>query len=144
LRWTAFAGLSGVGRDTGSRLLEDTFGPYPFDAAGAIVASSGAEYSLEAQTRPIYPASELIEGGAPLLVHELAHQWVGDSLTLQSWQHIWLNEGFATYVSWLWSEREGTQTAQQTFDGVYSSIDADDPYWDLLVGDPGPDHLFEP
>lgn len=123
--------------------LEDQLGPYPFDVAGASVASTGADYSLEAQTRPIYPASAVLDGGAATLVHELTHQWFGDSLTLGAWQDIWLNEGFATYTGWLWSEREGTQTAQQTFDAVYGSIDADDPYWQLLVGDPGPAHLFD-
>ena len=46
--------------------------------------------------------------GDSVVVHELAHQWTGDSLALAAWQHIWLNEGFATYTEWLWSEREGT------------------------------------
>ena len=50
------------------------------------------------------------------MVHELAHQWVGDDLALAAWQHIWLNEGFATYTEWLWSEREGLGTAQEIFD----------------------------
>ena len=39
-----------------------------------------------------------------LVVHELAHQWFGNSLTVADWRHIWLNEGFATYAEWLWSE----------------------------------------
>ena len=37
-------------------------------------------------------------------------------LALASWQHIWLNEGFATYAEWLWSEHEGRDTAQESFD----------------------------
>ena len=36
-----------------------------------------------------------------VVVHELAHQWYGDSLTVAQWQNIWLNEGFATYAEWL-------------------------------------------
>ena len=42
-----------------------------------------------------------------LVVHELAHQWFGNSLTVADWRHIWLNEGFATYAEWLWSEASG-------------------------------------
>ena len=51
-------------------------------------------------------------------MHELAHQWFGDDLALGGWQHIWLNEGFATYAEWLWSEHEGRETAQEIFDRV--------------------------
>ena len=51
-----------------------------------------------------------------MVVHELAHQWSGDDLALAAWRHIWLNEGFATYAEWLWSEHEGLGTAQEIFE----------------------------
>ncbi len=39
-----------------------------------------------------------------LVAHELAHQWWGDLLTCRSWEHAWLNEGFATYFTALYFE----------------------------------------
>jgi len=40
-----------------------------------------------------------------LMAHELAHQWFGDKVTCGSWQDIWLNEGFATYLSYFYFEK---------------------------------------
>lgn len=95
---------------------EYNFGPYPFSSTGAIVdRGQDAEYALETQTRPVFP-------GAPdtgTLVHELSHQWYGDSVTPKTWRDMWLNEGFATYAEWLWDEDHGGDTAQQTFDKLY-------------------------
>lgn len=58
-----------------------------------------------------------------MVVHELAHQWVGNDVVLADWRHIWLNEGFATYSEWLWAEREGRVTAQEQYE-QYGSIPA--------------------
>ncbi|MGW4564514.1 M1 family metallopeptidase [Streptomyces sp. NPDC004561] len=96
---------------------EDTFGPYPFSSVGAIVdRPEDAGYALETQNRPVIP-------GAPetgTLVHELAHQWYGDSVTPRSWRDMWLNEGFATYAQWLWQEDHGGDSAQKTFMDYYN------------------------
>ncbi len=121
------------------------FGPYPFSAAGGIVDDfADLGFALENQTRPIYAMSFFFDqlSGDNVVVHELAHQWFGDSLAVRRWQHIWLNEGFASYAEWLWSEREGLGTAQEIFDNFYT-IPAEDPFWSLTIGDPGPDHLFD-
>jgi aminopeptidase N len=90
--------------------FESILGPYPFQAAGVTVVSPAFRWSLETQTRPLYgsqiltlPADVAQEG----ISHELAHQWFGDSLTPAHWSDIWLNEGFATYLSWLWLEHHG-------------------------------------
>jgi len=41
-----------------------------------------------------------------LVSHELAHQWFGDYVTCKDWAHTWLNEGFATYMSAVWTEHD--------------------------------------
>ncbi|MFI6347807.1 M1 family metallopeptidase [Streptomyces sp. NPDC050560] len=92
------------------------FGPYPFSSTGAIVdRPQDVGYALETQNRPTF-------GGPPdveTLVHELAHQWYGDSVTPKSWRDMWLNEGFATYAEWLWQEDHGGRSAQRSFDALY-------------------------
>ncbi|MEV4347005.1 M1 family aminopeptidase [Actinoplanes sp. NPDC049596] len=121
------------------------FGPYPFTSAGGIVDDvAGLGFALENQTRPIYGREFFTDGPRSdnVVVHELAHQWYGDSLAVANWREIWLNEGFATYAEWLWSEREGRATAQQIFDDTYS-IAAESSFWTLRIGDPGPDNLFD-
>ncbi len=108
------------------------FGRYPFSASGGIVDDlEDLFFALETQTRPIYAmgsSTDPIDGDS-VVVHEIAHQWVGDSLAIERWQHIWLNEGFATYAEWLWSEREGLGTVQEIFDDVCAAMPADDPFW---------------
>lgn len=126
------------------RFLSSVYGPYPFSSAGGIVDEpTNLGISLENQTRPIYRIDTFDdpEGAADLMVHELSHQWYGDSLSLERWRDIWLNEGFASYSEWLWAEHEGFITQQQIFDMFYARP-AGAPYWQLTIGDPGPTHLF--
>ncbi|MFJ3672006.1 M1 family metallopeptidase [Streptomyces sp. NPDC090106] len=116
-----------------------TFGPYPFSSTGVIVGDEDdAGYALETQNRPFFP-------GAPdtaLLVHELAHQWFGDSVTPRTWRDMWLNEGFATYAEWLWEEDEGGDSAQETFEALYAGDDDD--LWAFPPAEPsGPAHISD-
>ncbi|MET8640061.1 M1 family metallopeptidase [Streptomyces sp. NPDC004675] len=109
---------------------ECVFGPYPFSSVGAVVdRPHDAGYALETQTRPVFPGAPDTE----ILVHELAHQWYGDSVTPKSWRDMWLNEGFATYAEWLWQEGHGGSTAQQTFDALYRGDYYDDPADDAAI-----------
>ena len=126
--------------------LEDIFGRYPFETAGAIVDDEQPVlYSLENQTRPIHSQFVFLLGDADVIVlHELAHQWVGDDVSISRWSDIWLNEGFATYSEWLWQEHEGAAALADIATRVHASLPPDAPFWQVVVGDPGVDELFAP
>ncbi|GAA3245353.1 hypothetical protein GCM10020256_72100 [Streptomyces thermocoprophilus] len=109
------------------------FGPYPWRAAGSIVDHApDVGYALETQTRPVYDSAPDLA----TLVHESAHQWFGDSVSLTTWKDIWLNEGFATYAEWLYAEQHGGRSAQAAFDELYA-LPADDELWEFPPADPG-------
>ncbi|MEO5838572.1 MAG: M1 family metallopeptidase [Acidimicrobiales bacterium] len=88
-------------------VLESWFGAYPFATYGALVVDDGFGFALETQTLSLFPRSIAVNTTTSqrIQVHELAHQWFGNSLSLSRWQDIWLNEGFATYAEALWLER---------------------------------------
>ena len=121
-------------------MLEELFGPYPFGQVGAIVDDAKfIGYALETQTRPVYDRPP----DSVLIAHELAHQWVGNSVSLSTWPEIWLNEGFATWAEWRWTEEAGGQTTAQTFEELRRTP-ADEPgFWNPPPAAlPGPEKLF--
>jgi aminopeptidase N len=119
--------------------LASQFGPYPFDSYGGIAVSDRRiGYALETQSRPVYgPAFFTSAPNERVVAHELAHQWFGDSVSVRRWSDLWLNEGFATYAEWLWTEHDGGVTAQQSFDREYAGTD-----WSKPSLDPGRAGLF--
>jgi aminopeptidase N len=108
------------------RFQRSLFGPYPFDSIGAIVDDTNLGYALETQTRPFFNRAPSLT----LLVHEIAHQWFGNSVSPRIWSNIWLNEGFATYAEWLWTERHGGPTADETFRALYALPPSRTELWD--------------
>ncbi|WP_155368356.1 M1 family metallopeptidase [Catellatospora vulcania] len=122
--------------------LETIAGPYPFDAYGGIVvAEKRVEDEMESQTRPVYTAETWADGpDTVILAHELAHQWFGDSVSVDTWRDIWLNEGFATYAEWLWQEHDGGPSVQQQYDKRYADKKSD--LWKVPPGDPGREEIF--
>ena len=124
------------------QLFADDFGAYPFPVYGALVVTDRTQMALETQTLSIFDES-LVNGRSDddfIAAHELAHQWFGDSVSISSWKDIWLNEAFATYAEWLWTEHTGGMSVAASAQTVHDSLP---PQSDVLPGDPGVDHLFD-
>ncbi|ORM26869.1 peptidase M1 [Williamsia sp. 1135] len=121
----------------------DMFGPYPFPEYSVVITDDELEIPIEAQGMSIFGANHCDGSGSyeRLVAHELAHQWFGNSLTLNRWKHIWLHEGFACYSEWLWSEYSGGLTAEAHARKYYDRLAASPV--DLIIGDPGPDRMFD-
>jgi len=122
--------------------LEQIFGPYPFEVYGIAVAENH-ESALENQTLSVFGRVFMEDSSYDLeatLVHELAHQWWGNAVSLADWRDIWLKEGLATYAEWLWLEHtEGPADLEATVQREFAFMTA---VGFPPPGDPPPHDLY--
>ncbi|MGW0247595.1 M1 family metallopeptidase [Nocardia goodfellowii] len=119
--------------------LEKLYGPYPFETAGGVFHDADINTSLETQTRPVYASWADLN----TVVHEITHQWWGDSVTMRHWSDICLNECFAEYTAdYLWPERvEGADVDKNYREAIRARL-GDDKFWSIPLNDPGVENIF--
>ena len=85
--------------------FETKLGDFPY-AKLANVQSTTRYGGMENATAIFYSERAVSDrqNDEPLLAHEIAHQWYGDAVTETDWPHLWLSEGFATYLTQLYLE----------------------------------------
>ncbi|MEV6103729.1 M1 family metallopeptidase [Streptomyces sp. NPDC051940] len=118
--------------------LERKFGRYPFSVYGLHIYD-GYKAALENQTLSLFATAwfKLSAAGHPTyentMIHELVHQWYGDSVTPKDWQQAWLNEGPAVYYQRLYSAERGWEDFEAQMKTIYEKLGPDR----ALNGPPG-------
>ncbi|MFD8544386.1 M1 family metallopeptidase [Streptomyces sp. NPDC059649] len=97
--------------------MERKVGPYPFEAYGVLIANAHTGFELETQTLSLFEKDLFTAEHLPawyvesVMVHELSHQWFGDSVSPRRWSDVWLNEAHATWYEALYAEEKGDARA---------------------------------
>lgn len=118
--------------------MEKKVGPYPFETYGVLVAQAQTGFELETQTLSLFEKQVFTEPAYPkwlvesLMVHELSHQWFGDSVSPRTWSDLWLNEGHATWYEALYAD----ETAHQSMEGRMKAAYALSDSWRASGGPP--------
>ena len=126
--------------------FETVFGPYPFEVYGSVVSPTLIPFALETQTLSMYGSSILFggTGAESVIAHELAHQWFGNAVSPAQWRDIWLNEGFATYAQWLWTEHAYSIAARdQLIRREYAVAASPFILRNATLGEPASNNLFD-
>ena len=126
------------------QFFEQQLGDYPY-AKLANVQSTTRYGGMENASAIFYSETAVgdTDNDEPLLAHEIAHQWYGNSVTETDWPHLWLSEGFATYLTQLYLEatygaerlREGMSRARERV-VQFAEANPEEPLVDTTYADP--------
>lgn len=125
--------------------LTARFGPYTAEAQGGLAYPGPPNRitGLEVPARPFLTSATFADGAdVSVVLHELAHQWFGNSVSVKQWRDVWLNEGFAAYAEYLWSEDHGEPTAAELAQASYDRFPAGHVTWTYSVAEPPPLGVF--
>ncbi|MBO1331521.1 M1 family metallopeptidase [Streptomyces sp. VRA16 Mangrove soil] len=106
--------------------LEQKLGPYPFNRYGVLVGDTDLGVALETQTLSLLPKADLLGTKVDAernMVHELVHQWLGDSVGIARWSDLWLSEGHARFYERMYSEEHGGDSFEAAMKTAYENHD---------------------
>ncbi|MFF3246165.1 M1 family metallopeptidase [Streptomyces sp. NPDC002870] len=109
--------------------MERRVGRYPFETYGVLIADADTGFELETQTLSLFERSIFVDGVLPewyvdsVMVHELAHQWFGNSVSPRTWSDLWLNEGHATWYEATYAEEKAQQPLETRMREAYRRSD---------------------
>ncbi|WP_405528638.1 M1 family metallopeptidase [Streptomyces avidinii] len=109
--------------------MEERVGRYPFENYGVLIARATTGFELETQTLSLFESNLFSGDGYPdwyvesVMVHELAHQWFGDSVSPRTWSDLWLNEGHATWYEALYADGLGKYSLERRMREAYQRSD---------------------
>ncbi|MET9555883.1 M1 family metallopeptidase [Streptomyces sp. NPDC006645] len=126
--------------------MERQVGPYPFETYGLLIAAAQTGFELETQTLSLFERSLFTRPEFPewyvdsLMVHELAHQWFGDSVSPRAWSDLWLNEGHASWYEALYAQEHADKPLDKRMREAYRQSDG----WRAAGGPPAAPKAPEP
>jgi aminopeptidase N len=91
--------------------------PYPWDKYSQALVRRFAAGGMENTSATTMPdtSPDAGERWEDVIAHEAGHQWTGDLLTCKSWEHVWLNEGWASYCEALWAEAASPKAKKREY-----------------------------
>ncbi|WP_406196290.1 M1 family metallopeptidase [Streptomyces sp. NBC_01017] len=109
--------------------MESKIGRYPLETYGLLMADAATGFELETQTLSLFERDLFTEAAYPkwyiesIMVHELAHQWFGDSVSPRTWSDLWLSEGHATWYEALYAAEKADRPMEARMKAAYAASD---------------------